>query len=112
MFLEFECVYSWEIMGLMCLMGMGFRTEVCCSQYKAHSCMHMVLMSHHMNPRMVWCFGGETFMGVMRLLGEACNKSCLGQGVPSTNLLMRRYAIGLHLLMNDTNLLLWKKGTR
>jgi hypothetical protein len=51
-------------------------------------------------------------MGVMRLLGEACNKSCLGQGVPSTNLLMRRYAIGLHLLMNDTNLLLWKKGTR
>ena len=75
-------------MGLMCLMGMGFRTEVCCSQYKAHSCMHMVLMSEFMNPRMVWCFEGETFMGVMRLLGEASNKSCSYQGSHETHVLM------------------------
>ena len=82
----------------------------CCSVHKAHSCMHMVLMSHFMNPRMVWCFGGETFMGVMRLLGEACNKSCANQGVPSTNLLMRRYVLGLHLLMKDPNLLRWRSA--
>ena len=94
-------------MGLMCLMGMGFRIEVCCSQYKAHSCMHMVLMSEFINPRMVWCFGGETFMGVMRQLGEASNKSCACQGVPSTNLCMRRYAIGLHLIMSDQSLVRW-----
>jgi len=97
-------------MGLMCLMGMGFRTEVCCSHYKAHSCMHMALMSNFMNPRMVWCFGGETFMGVMRLLGEASNKSCSYQGLPSTNLLMRRYVVGLHLLMTDPNLLRWRSA--
>ena len=84
--------------------------SVVLSVHKAHSCMHMVLMSHHMNPRMVWCFDGETFMGVMRLLGQACNKSCASQGGPSTNLLMRRYVIGLHLLMEDTNLLLWHKA--
>ena len=97
-------------MGFMCLMGMGFRTEVCCSQYKAHSCMHMVLMSEFMNPRMVWCFGGETFMGVMRLSGEASNKSCSYQGLPTTNLLMQRYVAGLNLLMTDANLLLWKSA--
>ena len=97
-------------MGLMCLMGMGFRTDVCGSQYKAHSCMHMVLMSEFMNPRMVWCFDGETFMGVMRLLGEACNKSCTSAGIPSTNLLMRRYVLGLHLLMDDPDLLLWRSA--
>ena len=97
-------------MGLMCLMGMGFRTDVCGSQYKAHSCMHMVLMSEFMNPRMVWCFDGETFMGVMRLLGEACNKSCANAGIPSTNLLMRRYVLGLHLLMKDPNLLRWRSA--
>ena len=84
--------------------------SVVLSVHKAHSCMHMVLMSHHINPRMVWCFDGETFMGVMRLLGQACNKSCASQGGPSTNLLMRRYVIGLHLLMEDTNLLLWHKA--
>ena len=95
-------------MGLMCLMGMGFRTEVCCSQYKAHGVMHMALMSEFMNPRMVWCFGGETFMGVMRLLGEASHKSCGDQGLPSTSLLMRRYVVGLHLLMDDPNLLVWR----
>jgi hypothetical protein len=78
--------------------------------FEAHSCMHMVLMSHHMNPRMVWCFGGETFMGVMRLLGEACNKSCLGQGVPSTNLLMRRYAIGIALAHERYQLVALEEG--
>ena len=70
--------------------------------------MQMALMSEVMNPRMVWCFEGETFMGVMRLLGEASNKSCSYQGLPSTNLLMRRYAVGLHLLMTDVNLLRWR----
>ena len=80
------------------------------SVHKAHSCMHMVLMSEFMNPRMVWCFDGETFMGVMRLLGEACNKSCANQGIPSTNLLMRRYVLGLHLLMNHPDLLLWRNA--
>ena len=69
--------------------------------------MHMVLMSEFMNPRMVWCFGGETFMGVMRLLGEASNKSCSANAVASTNLSMRRYVVGLHLLMKDESLLLW-----
>ena len=88
-------------MGLMCLMGMGF-------QHKAHSCMHMALMAEFINPRAVWCFSGETFMGVMRLLGEASNKSCANQGVPSTNLVMRRYVIGMHLLMTDANLLRWR----
>jgi hypothetical protein len=72
--------------------------------------MHMVLMSEFMNPRMVWCFDGETFMGVMRLLGEACNKSCYSAGIPSTNLLMRRYVLGLHLLMDDPDLLLWRSA--
>ena len=80
--------------------------------HKAHSCMHMVLMSNFMNPRMVWCFGGETFMSVCRLLGEASNKSCANQGVPSTSLVMRRYAAGLHLLMKDPNLLRWRDASR
>jgi hypothetical protein len=69
--------------------------------------MHMALLCEFINPRMVWCFGGETFMGVMRLLGEASNKSCTTMGVPSTNLTMRRYAVGLNLLMEDESLLLW-----
>ena len=85
------------------------------SMHKAHVCMHMVLMSRHMNPRMVYgCLSGEieTFMGVMMLLGEACDKSCLGQGLPCTNLFMRRCVIGLHILMNNTNLLFWKSDGR
>ena len=38
---------------------------------KGHSCMHMFKRSGHMNPRRVWCYKFEDFMGHMRILALA-----------------------------------------
>lgn len=39
---------------------------------KAHSCCHSCVLSGEINPRKVWCFKFEDYMGHMRRLASSC----------------------------------------
>ena len=41
---------------------------------KTHDLIHLALHSHQINPRVVWNFCGESYMGILKLLGANCVK--------------------------------------
>ena len=41
---------------------------------KTHDLIHLALLSHQINPRVVWNFCGESYMGILKLLGANCVK--------------------------------------
>jgi hypothetical protein len=71
--------------------------------HKAHSAMEAALLCKELNPRVAWCFAAESFMGVCRLLALKSNKSHQGE-VPSCNLLMQKYCVGMFRAMEDPDM--------
>ena len=76
--------------------------------YKAHSAMECALLCKQINPRVIWCFSSETFMGVCRKLALSSNQGYKGKaGIQSCNLLAKKYALGLHFVMDNSEFFLW-----
>ena len=67
--------------------------------------MHSAIMCKQVNPRLVWCFNSESFMGVCRTLGLASAKaSGNGLGHKTCNLVMKRYETGMHVALQDLDM--------
>ena len=69
--------------------------------------MHSALLCKEVNPRLVWCFNSESFMGVCRDLGLASAKaSGNGLGHKSCNLAIKRYETAMHVTMENLDMYL------
>ena len=70
--------------------------------------MEAARMCKELNPRVGWCFSAETFMGVCRKLILSSNQGYKDKcGVSTCNLTMRKYALGMHFVMEDVEFFLW-----
>ncbi len=62
---------------------------------KFHYACHMINFSNCINPRYVWTYGGEDFVGRMARLGHMC---LFGTPIQKLTLVMaERYRVGMHL---------------
>ena len=69
--------------------------------------MHSAIMCKQVNPRIVWCFNSESFMGVCRALGLASAKaSGNGLGHKTCNLVMKRYETDLIVPIDHCRLII------
>ena len=64
---------------------------------KTHDLIHLALLSHQINPRVVWNFCGESYMGILKLLGANCVKGVAPQDACTKMLHHRSY--GMHCEM-------------
>ena len=80
-------------------------------EHKAHSAMHAAILCKELNPRVAWCFSAESFMGVCRRLALKSNLSHQGT-VPSCNLLMQKYCVGMYLAMRDPDMFFFAFDSR
>ena len=70
--------------------------------------MHAALLCKQLNPRVAWCFSPESFMGVCRKLIQYSNQGYKGNaGVATCNLVMKKYALGIHFAMDDPDFFFW-----
>ena len=74
---------------------------------KGHQNVHACLASTSLSPRMSWCFGGEDYMGKMRILASAASKGTGGLGV--SRKMLQRYRVALHFTMSDPNTWFWRR---
>ena len=59
---------------------------------KLHMIVHLVedfILPTHLNPRSVWCYGGEDFVGKMKKLAKACHRNSVVLGLIHRYLLQR-----------------------
>ena len=72
--------------------------------------MHSAVLCKEMNPRVVWCFSSESYIGSCRKLALASSKgSGNGLGYKSCNLVVRRYGGAMHLTLENLELYIWGK---
>ena len=70
--------------------------------------MPSALLCKQMNPRVVWCFSSESYMGMCRKLALASNTaSGNGLGVKSCNLVIERYEGAMHITMENLDMYFW-----
>ena len=60
---------------------------------KAHMLAHIALTCHHLNPVKGWCYQGEDFMHVMRIMTSACCKGNTPAG--AARKLMTRWVLAM-----------------
>ena len=66
---------------------------------KGHYAMHCCLRGAEMNPRRVWCYSGEDFMGKCRDLAASCSRGNVMWQVSMK--LVKKYLIALDLTLTD-----------
>ena len=62
---------------------------------KFHYFYHLVQQSRDINPRFVWCYGGEDLVGRPSSLAHSCIRGTPGPQVPSR--MMAKYRIAKHI---------------
>ncbi len=71
---------------------------------KYHYVLHIALNSHHLSPRLGWCYSGEDFKRAMKLLASTCCKPRTAFNVFQK--MNEKYLLGLHHTFLDGGLLL------
>ena len=64
---------------------------------KCHMLCHIILRSHELNPRRVWCFSGERFMAIIRKLTQSCVRGTSSPDVAYK--MMTKYRHGLDFVL-------------
>jgi hypothetical protein len=68
---------------------------------KMHYAVHLSQQAGICNPRLVWCYGGEDFVGRISKLGLAVSHGTAAFRMPCS--LMDRYRIGMHIRLMSTD---------
>ena len=66
---------------------------------KLHSLYHVAEFSRYMNPRFIWAYGGEDFMGTMVMSGKACVTSSPMHLIG--NKVMENFRLALNILLEN-----------
>ena len=66
---------------------------------KAHSVLHIAMLSKHINPRATWCFRGEDMMQKAQALLQSCVRG--NNGALCFRKMLSHYRFGLHLLFEE-----------
>ena len=62
---------------------------------KFHYMYHLVQQARYMNPRFVWCYGGEDLVGRASSLAHSCTRGTPPSQVPSK--MMDKYSLAKHM---------------
>ena len=66
---------------------------------KTHFVCHDAMLARHMNPKLVWCFGGEDYMHKSQKLAQSCTRGV--SQTACTVKLASHYRVGLDLELQE-----------
>ena len=72
---------------------------------KLHSLIHIASLAAFLNPQRVWCFAGETYMNVCKVLCKQCVHGVKPQFAPAK--MMHHFQLAMHYQMSRNK---WKKS--
>jgi hypothetical protein len=77
------------------------RLELFSVTIKGHHVLHSVYRSNWIHPKMCWCFGGESFMKVIKQLHASCTKSLAP--IKATVKTSEKFMMALHYQFTGTS---------